>query len=133
MILLSINVKRLDFFLHLPRSETDFSDRLTQNAMGTIPAPKINIKGSKKAAIVIADNISEIQRRSLQTLTLHFARTGEQDRAQPYLMIAKMQLRRSNRDDAEHLGDEKYRFILKCDWAGHIQTQDEMVFEEDVM
>jgi hypothetical protein len=117
----------LDLFLHLPTEATQFSDELIQNAMGTISPPDLNVKGTKLVASLMADMVSAAQKRPLRTLNLHFGRTGYQDRGQAYLLAAKMQLRRSERDDADVMGEGKYECVHYCWNNWHAGREQEML------
>jgi hypothetical protein len=92
--------------------------------MGIIPTPKFDVKGSRRAASQIADRMSTGHKHALVTLNLHIERTGYMDRAQAYLMQAKMQLRRSERDDADALGVDKYQCAhYGWDYESHDEQQ----------
>ncbi|KAF2871511.1 hypothetical protein BDV95DRAFT_42328 [Massariosphaeria phaeospora] len=115
-LLTTLRLRRLDLFLYLPTAATPFAAGLDQNATGTIPHPELNAKALQSYAMDLADRISAAQKRPLQTLTMHLARTGFEDRAQPYLMEGEFQIRRSERDDAEMMGEAKWTVEGKCSW-----------------
>jgi hypothetical protein len=142
----TMNLVKLDLFLHLPNEACDYSAELRQDAMGTIPAPPLDRERSKKAANGIIKTISKAQtqppeclelhtvsnaqRRPLEWLTLHFTRTGYSDRFQPYQMCADMQVRRSKNEEAE--GDEGYEVRGRQSWSeGAAKLHDELLFEEE--
>ncbi|KAF2186266.1 hypothetical protein K469DRAFT_573185 [Zopfia rhizophila CBS 207.26] len=106
----------LDIYLHLPGNATEFALAYRQDAMGTVSLPIINVEATKKFAIALADEISAHQKGPLQKLKLHFARTAYADRAQPFYVEAGMGLKRSDRDDADTLGDEKYEVRGQYVW-----------------
>jgi hypothetical protein len=90
--------------------------------MGTISPPRIDREGSKAAAIAIMETISEAQGKPLEILTLHLARTGYEDRAQPYIMHGNMQLRRA--------ADGKYTLRGKQAWSWGAQFEEELLFSD---
>jgi hypothetical protein len=90
--------------------------------MGTISPPKIDREGSKAAAMAIMGTISEAQGKSLEMLTLHLARTGYEDRAQPYIMHGNVQLRRA--------ADGKYTVRGKQAWSWGAQLEEELLFSD---
>ena len=96
-----MGLRHLDLFLHLPDQKTPYSAKLEQTVMGSMPAPPIDKSGSTAAAIKIMETISKAQGSPLEKLTLHLARTGYEDRFQPYMMQGKMQVRRGT-EDVEH-------------------------------
>lgn len=124
-----MNLKKLDVFFHLPGSASDYSEALQQDTMGSMKAPPLNKDGAKRAAINIAETISNRQAKPLEWLTLHFGRTGYQDRAQTYLMQAKLQLRRDK--NAAIAGDDKYEVRGNQNWFGLQPLEDELLLEED--
>ncbi|KAH3914550.1 hypothetical protein HBH56_090730 [Parastagonospora nodorum] len=125
----SMRLEKLDLFLHIPDEASDYSAELTQDAMGTRPAPELDIEGSRKAAIKIMEDISRVQIRPLERLTLHIVRTGRLDRWEPYLMFGKLQIRR--RKDEGLGGDNLYEFRGKQEWGGMGDLQEELSLEED--
>ncbi|KAF2831092.1 hypothetical protein CC86DRAFT_134764 [Ophiobolus disseminans] len=127
-IVRSMNLKKLDLFLHLPDHATVYSEQLEQDAMGSIEAPPLDIDGSRAAAIGIMETISKAQERPLEKLTLHFARTGRSDRCQPYMMDTMMHLRRSKEEGA--VGDSKYEVRGNQSWWGVSELQQEIMFED---
>lgn len=125
----SMRLEKLDLFLHLPDEASDYSAELTQDAMGTRPAPELDIEGSRKAAVKIMEDVSRAQIRPLERLTLHIVRTGRSDRWQPYLMFGKLQVRRPKGEGL--VGDDVYEFRGKQEWGGMGDLQEELSLEED--
>lgn len=117
-----MKLRRLDLFLHLPHGKSLYSDRLVQNAMGTISPPPINKEGSKLAAVKIMETISKAQRLPLEILTLYLSRTGSEDRAQPYIMQGTMQLKRSEMNGG-------FEVRGKQEWSWGMQLEEDMFFE----
>lgn len=128
----TMNLRKLDLFLHLPFEASDYSEQLRQDAMGTIRPPPLDKGKSKTAAIEILETISQAQGWPLEKLTLHFARTGLEDRAQPYMMHTKMQVRRSkDQKDDNVLDDKEYEFRGRGEWFGAAGLEEELLLEED--
>jgi hypothetical protein len=123
-LLSSMNLKKLDLFIHLPKDACAFSDKLSQDAYGRIPAPPLKKLESKEVAFRLMETIFQSQAHPLQWLTLHFTRTGFMDRFQPYLMSANLQARRSTKGahDYEFRGQQKW-----CDAC----FDDELQLEEE--
>lgn len=110
-----MGLKALDIFVHLPDEACDFADDFGSYYTARPPTP-LKIEPCKRIGAAIADSISASQRRPLQTLTMHFIK--ELSRFE-HLFVdgeTKVQLRRTNRDDAEMLGDEKYKMIELSEW-----------------
>ncbi|KAH7397158.1 hypothetical protein BKA66DRAFT_546225 [Pyrenochaeta sp. MPI-SDFR-AT-0127] len=128
-LLCTLNLKKLDLFLHLPQSASEYSDELRQNAGGTIAPPPLNRGNTEKAALSLMEKISQAQEEPLEWLTLHLARTGFQDRAQPYLMQAKLQLRRSK--DVKSDSDPKYEYRGNAQWNGLSSIEDVLALEAE--
>ena len=124
-----MNLKKLDLFLHIPSEASAYSEKLIQNAMGTIAPPPLNKKSSIKAATDIARHISEQQANELDSLTLHISRTGFSDRAQPYLMFSGLQLRR---DECEYkLNNANYSVRGNMEWCSLSSLEEEIMFNEE--
>jgi hypothetical protein len=118
-----MQLRRLDLFLHISDEESVYSTRLTQNAMGTIPPPPLDRDGSEQAAIDIIETISKAQIAPLERLTLHLARTGYQDRAQPYVIQSTMQLRRTATGDYDARGN--------YDWSWGMQLKEDLFYDQE--
>jgi hypothetical protein len=125
----TMNLRKLDLFLHLPQASSDFSTELRQNAMGTIAAPPLDKDKSKMAAITIMKNVSQAQERPLEWLTLHISRTGYFDRGQPFLMHAKMQVRR--RPEIDIQGDDDYEVRGNQTWEGMADLDEQLMLIEE--
>ncbi|KAF1976981.1 hypothetical protein BU23DRAFT_550929 [Bimuria novae-zelandiae CBS 107.79] len=126
-IISSMNLKKLDMFLHIGDAACDYSSTLQQNPMGTIPAPPLDKEGSVAAAMKIAEAVSGKKER-LEWLTMHITRTGYSDRYQPYMMDTAFQLRRN--ECATAAGGEKYNVRGKMAWYSTHDLSEELLFEE---
>jgi len=124
-IISTMNLKKLDIFLRIPDAASDYSDAIIFDFFGSTPAPPLDKEKSKKAAIEIAERISEKQKNPLHWLTLHISRVGYQDRAETYLMQAKLQLRRT--EDAR--AEEKYEIRGSMQWYGLLSLEEELSLE----
>ncbi|PVI03213.1 hypothetical protein DM02DRAFT_640793 [Periconia macrospinosa] len=127
-ILSTMCLKKLDLYLHIPDEASVFSERLVQDAMGSIPAPSLDKSGSIAAAIDIAEVISKSQTDPLQWLMLHISRTGYEDRGQPYMMDTALQIRRTN--DTSQSPASKYKARGKMEWYRSL-AEDTLLFEEE--
>jgi len=125
----SMRLEKLDLFLHLPDEASDYSAELTQDAFGNRPTPELDIKGSRKAAVKIMEDVSRAQMRPLERLTLHIVRIGRLDRWQPFLMFGKLQVRRRKGEGLD--GDNVYEYRGKQEWCGMGDLQEELSLEED--
>jgi hypothetical protein len=103
-----MNLKTLDLYIFLPRNrDTVFAPNQAQNEpLGS----GLDIEGTLKAGLAIAEKISDSQNHPLQTLALHISTEGDHPRE------AKVQLERIDRDDTCALGIRKYRVIKRCEW-----------------
>lgn len=128
-VLSTMHLKKLDLHLHIPDEASEYSDKLVQDAMGTIPHPLLNKQGSIAAAINIAEAISESQPNPLQWLTLHLSRTGYEDRAQPYMMHTGLQIRRNHRTNQRR--ESKYSVRGKMDWYYGLPPPEELLLFEE--
>jgi hypothetical protein len=131
----NLNVKKLDLFLHVPMSKSDFAAELTQNAMGTISSPPFTKEEAAKSAIKLMDDLVASKPR-LEWLTLHFTRTGLQDRAQPYLMHAAMQVRRGRKKSCNEISGKdkiKYEYEVRGrqEWGDLTSFEDELRLLEE--
>jgi hypothetical protein len=124
-----MSLRKLDIFLHIPGETSDYSDKLKQDAMGSIEPPALDKKRTRIAAIKIMEAMSKNHNKPLEWLTLHITRTGYEDRAQPYLMHAGMQLRRSKGNGAA--AETKYEVRGKMKWFGLSSLDEELIFEEE--
>ncbi|ORY07385.1 hypothetical protein BCR34DRAFT_626448 [Clohesyomyces aquaticus] len=126
-ILSSMPLTKLDLFLHIPMEASDFAPKLTQNAYGSISPPNFTPGPVKTAGIQIFEKVVEAQGGNgrLEWLTLHFTRVGLEDRAQPYLMHAEMQLRRSKKD-----GGDGYEVRGRREWGSVVTLEDELELVE---
>lgn len=111
-------LRTLDFFLHLPDGPSSFADEYKPNVYGSAPFPNLNKEGCRNAGAAIADTVSSQKGDTLQALNLNISRTGYEDRFQPYLMSAQVQLKKSDRDDAEQLSvKERWKAVKnECEW-----------------
>ncbi|KAH7076388.1 hypothetical protein BKA63DRAFT_602194 [Paraphoma chrysanthemicola] len=123
-VLSRMNLKKLDLFLHVPFTSSDYAAELVQNAMGSIPAPKFTKEAAQTAAIKLMDKLSFRQSQPLEWLTIQFTRTGLEDRAQPYLMFADMQVRRAKTNGG-------YEVRGKQEWVGYTTLEDELRLMEE--
>lgn len=119
-----MHLKKLDLFLHVPFESSDYAPELHQNAMGSIPPPAFTKKAAKTTAIKLMQKISKGQKEPLEWLTLHFTRTGLEDRAQPYLMFADMQVRLSKTENG-------YEDRGRQEWVGNTTLEDELHLMEE--
>ncbi|KAF2026033.1 hypothetical protein EK21DRAFT_75043 [Setomelanomma holmii] len=122
----SMKLKKLDLFLHVPYEASDFAAKLTQNAMGTISPPAFTKKEAAVSAIKMMKRI-KAQNPWIVWLMLHFTRTGLEDRAQPYLMFAEMQVRRTKKKG----GKNEYEIRGKQEWVGVTGLEDELQLVEE--
>jgi hypothetical protein len=120
--------KKLDLYLHIPDEASDYSDKLVQDAFGSIPPPALDKKRSVTAAINIAEVLSESQQDTLQWLTLRLSRTGYSDRYQPWMMHTKLQLRRNGYPG--RIGEQMWDVHGKMDWYGLPPLEEDLLFEE---
>jgi hypothetical protein len=97
--------------------------------MGTISPPPLSVEGARDAAIKIIDGMSEAHDVPLQALTMYFSRVGYEDRAQPYLMNANMQVRR--RKDRKGKDKERFEIRGKQRWGGPAALEEELSFEDE--
>jgi hypothetical protein len=125
----TMGLKKLDLFLYIPGKASDYSAELRQNAMGTIEPPPLDKVKSKATAIAIMDTVSQAQKQPLEWLTLHITRTGYSDRAQSYLMHAKMQVRRANEGDVQ--GDGNYEVRGNQTWEGAADLNEQLMLNEE--
>lgn len=124
-----MNLKKLDIFLRISDSASDYSDTLEFNFLNPVAPPPLDKERSKKAAIEIAEKISEKQKSPLQWLTLHISRTGYMDRAEPWLMQAKLQLRRKEDAHANAVAEEKYEVRGSMEWYSLLSLEEELSLE----
>lgn len=110
---MKIDLKALDLFIDLPQRETPFA---AEHKWNQYPFANLDVDGTHKAAASIADRVSNSQNQPLQFLTLHISRMVYCDIRGSVHKEAKMQLRRTDRDDAHTLGINKYKVIKKCQW-----------------
>ena len=127
-ILSTMDLKKLDLFVHIPTEASEYSDELVQNMMGSIAPPPLNKKSSIKAATDIALHVSNRQADELNWLTLHISRPGLIDRAQPYMMFSGLQLRRNEREDG--VTNSKYSVHGSMDWTFDSSIEEEIMFNE---
>ncbi|KAF1924237.1 uncharacterized protein M421DRAFT_8898 [Didymella exigua CBS 183.55] len=128
-VLSSMRLKKLDLYLHIPDEASEFSEKLVQDAWGTIAPPLLDKKGSISAAISIAEIVSESQQGVLQWLTLQLSRTGYSDRYQPYMMYSKLQLRRNSYTG--EIRGRKWDVRGSMDWYGVPSFEEDLRFEEE--
>jgi hypothetical protein len=103
-----MNLTALDLYVFSPPNrKTVF---VPEQFPHQLPEPGLDVEGTLKAALTIADRISIAQHCPLQTLTMHISTEGQHPKE------AKMQLRRTDRDDPCALGVQKYRVIQRCEW-----------------
>tara|TARA_R110002003_G_scaffold589_16_gene20710 strand:+ start:6173 stop:7480 length:1308 start_codon:yes stop_codon:yes gene_type:complete len=119
-----MNLKKLDLFLHVPFQSSDFAPELIQNAVGSIPPPAFTKEAAKTAAIKLMEKVSQGQNQPLEWLTIHFTRTGLEDRAQPYLMFAELQVRRAKTGSG-------YEVRGRQEWVGVSTLADELPLMEE--
>jgi hypothetical protein len=123
-----MKLRNLDIFLHLSSEASDYSARLEQNAMGTIPEPPINKENTRRAAIEIMETVSQGQSVPLDCLTLHISRVGCMDRFQTYMMWCEVRLKR--KEDTNVVGDKMYEFRGDFEWGRPQETNEELLFKE---
>ncbi|KAH7069332.1 hypothetical protein FB567DRAFT_565062 [Paraphoma chrysanthemicola] len=123
-LLSRMNLKKLDLFLHVPFTSSAYAAELVQNAMGSIPAPKFTREAAQTAAIGLMNKLSLGKSRPLEWLTIQFTRTGLEDRAQPYLMFADLQVRQAKTGSG-------YEVRGKQEWVGWTTLEDELRLMED--
>lgn len=124
-----LKLRRLDLFLHIPAEKTEFSDRLVQDVMGTIPAPGLNSEACRKEAQSMIKSFSRAQGVPMECLTLYLSRTGYQDRCQPYLMEGHIQARQVQLGENESRIDFRGSAAWKGNWTG-ISYEDERKLSE---
>jgi hypothetical protein len=124
----TMNLRKLDLYLHLPKTACDYSAELESDPMGTIPPPPLDEESSKIAAVKLMETISRAQMRPLEWLTLHIVRTGYHDRFQPYMMFAKIQLRR--REANSTIGDGIYEYRGRHRWGAKEEFNEYLLLEE---
>ncbi|KAF2005990.1 hypothetical protein P154DRAFT_570723 [Amniculicola lignicola CBS 123094] len=112
----TLPLKTLDLYLHLPIGATAFTAEYSPNAYGSAPFPHPNKPGAKDALKEIADTISRAQKHPLERMNVTLARTGFEDRGQPFFVETSAVLGRSDRDDAEELGTGKWKVEGKFRW-----------------
>jgi hypothetical protein len=95
-VLSSMKLTKLDLYLHIPGKETDYCDQLTSGMMGAATTPPLDKKRSVAAAVEIAEAISGSQKDALQWLTLHISRMTYGDRADPWEVFTRLQIRQNS-------------------------------------
>lgn len=110
--LLKMDLHTLDLTLLLPNGPSVFTATESVDSTHSY-LPSLSIKRSKTVAVMLGERISRAQRRPLQNLNMCFLRRNfEVAYSGLTLMEARMQLRRSDRDDVEMM-DELGRWKVK--------------------
>lgn len=128
-IISTMNLKKLDLFVRIPDAASAYSDKLVFDFLNPQPDPPLDKARSKQAAIAIAEQISAKQQHPLDWLTLHISRVVYRDRAEPFLMQAKLQLRRREDASADAGGEEKYEVRGSMAWYGLLSLEEELSLE----
>ncbi|KAF2852949.1 hypothetical protein T440DRAFT_487950 [Plenodomus tracheiphilus IPT5] len=126
----NLNLQKLDIFFRLPDAASDFSDMLVLAGIDGAAPPSLDKERSKKVAMDIFESVSKDHKSPLEWLTLHISRIGYHDRAEPYLVQAKLQLRKRRDVSMDMVGEQRYETRGAIEWRGLISLEEELSLEE---
>ncbi|KAH6858789.1 hypothetical protein AA0118_g11887 [Alternaria tenuissima] len=128
-VLSSMKLTKLDLYLHIPGKATDYCDQLTSGTMGAATTPPLDEKRSVAAAVEIAEAISGSQKDALQWLTLHISRMTYGDRADPWEVFTRLQVRQNSYSN--RVRGHKWDVRGKMDWYALPSLEEDLLLEEE--
>ncbi|CAN9225767.1 unnamed protein product [Alternaria alternata] len=128
-VLSSMKLTKLDLYLHIPGQATDYCDQLTSGMMGAATTPPLDKKRSVAAAVEIAEAISGSQKDALQWLTLHISRMTYGDRADPWEVFTRLQIRQNSYSN--RVRGHKWDVRGKMDWYALPSLEEDQLLEEE--
>lgn len=124
-----MKLTKLDLYLHIPGKATDYCDQLTSGTMGAATTPPLDEKRSVAAAVEIAEAISGSQKDALQWLTLHISRMTYGDRADPWEVFTRLQVRQNSYSN--RVRGHKWDVRGKMDWYALPSLEEDLLLEEE--
>jgi hypothetical protein len=107
-----MKLERLDLFMDIPGSANDYCGKLIAEGMGAMRSPSLDKKRSQAAAVEMMQNLAIASGHWPERLTLHLTRMSYCDRADPYRLWAKLQVRHSKRAGVH----DHFEFCGKQEW-----------------
>ncbi|CAN9210299.1 unnamed protein product [Alternaria alternata] len=128
-VLSSMKLTKLDLYLHIPGKATDYCDQLMGGMMGAATTPPLDEKRSVAAAVEIAEAVSGSQKDGLQWLTLHISRMTYGDRADPWEVFTRLQIRQNSYSN--RVRRHKWDVRGKMDWYALPSLEENLLLEEE--
>ncbi|KAH7385164.1 hypothetical protein DE146DRAFT_748088 [Phaeosphaeria sp. MPI-PUGE-AT-0046c] len=120
-----MTLERLELFMELPSTATDFCDELASGRRGGTISPSLDKERSQAAAVEIMQSLSAGKAQPLERLTMHLTRMSCDERLDPYKLWAKLQVRRDERSGMQ----DHFEFRGKQRWSFREGVEEELELE----